>query len=167
MKTLVVLVFAGLLLSGEMVMAKPISAGGSVDDVAIELMCQCGCRLVLPACNMPECSIQKKMMDQIRYMYSEQGQSKDQIVKYFLDNYGEEVLAAPTKKGFNLTAWLTPFAAISAGLGFVYVVVDQWVMRKGRRSTDEESVEEEVSPAELPMYEEWLREELDDREGGA
>ncbi|MBI2865267.1 MAG: cytochrome c-type biogenesis protein CcmH [Chloroflexi bacterium] len=167
MKAVIGLVLAFLLVVGELTLAKHARAGSTIDDVAIELMCQCGCRLVLPACNMPECKIQKSMIEQIKYQM-DKGLSKEEVIKSFVDNYGEAVLAAPTKKGFNLAAWLIPFAAITGGLGFVYLVVDQWVLRRGRRQTDdEEAVEDEVSSAELPLYEKWLRKELDDREGGA
>jgi len=43
------------------------------------------------------------------------GESATGIVQFFVAQYGEQVLSAPTKKGFNLTAWITPFVAILAG----------------------------------------------------
>ncbi len=39
-----------------------------------------------------------------------QGQNKDQIIAYFVGQYGEKMLAAPAKKGFNLVAWVVPEA---------------------------------------------------------
>ena len=37
-----------------------------------------------------------------------QGESKEQILRYFVDIGGEGILAAPPKQGFALTAWLLP-----------------------------------------------------------
>lgn len=58
-----------------------------------ELMCTCGaCELVLSNCDCPRASestalIEKKLS---------QGQSKEQIIQYFVVQYGKQVLAAPT-----------------------------------------------------------------------
>ena len=40
-----------------------------------------------------------------------------QIIAIFRAQYGEKVLSAPTTQGFNLLAWVMPFAAIVAGGG--------------------------------------------------
>jgi len=40
------------------------------------------------------------------------------------------VLSAPPKKGFNLAAWVTPFAALLFGVGVVYVTLKRWVRRE-------------------------------------
>ncbi len=51
------------------------------------------------------------------------GKSDEDIIAYFMDKYGATVLAAPTKSGFNLTAWIMPFAALGIGaLMAVYFV---------------------------------------------
>ncbi|MBI2950682.1 cytochrome c-type biogenesis protein CcmH, partial [bacterium] len=56
--------------------------------------------------------------------------------------YGEVVLAAPTKKGFNLTAWILPFVAILAGAGIVRAVVKRWT-RPGAQPAHEPASEAE------------------------
>ena len=43
------------------------------------------------------------------------------------------MLASPPKRGFNLVAWLLPFAAILGGGGVIYVVLKKWVWQ-GRQS---------------------------------
>lgn len=45
----------------------------------------------------------------------DEGLSDQQIVTYFVDKYGTTVLAAPPVSGFNLTAWIMPFAALLVG----------------------------------------------------
>jgi cytochrome c-type biogenesis protein CcmH len=51
----------------------------------------------------------------------DQGMTEDQIIKSYVAQYGETVLAAPPKKGFQLTAWAIPFAAFLIG-GLVLAV---------------------------------------------
>ena len=46
-----------------------------------------------------------------------------------MDTYGETLLAAPTKKGFNLTAWVTPFLAILVGGCLVVLTLIRWTKR--------------------------------------
>jgi len=52
------------------------------------------------------------------------GQNRDEIIQHFVRTYGERILAAPTRKGFNLTAWILPFLAILLAAGGIYVFLD-------------------------------------------
>ena len=63
------------------------------------------------------------------------GETKDQIVKYFVDVYGISVLPKPPAEGFLLTAWLLPLAGLIGGFGVVFVMVRTWTARgRARRS---------------------------------
>jgi cytochrome c-type biogenesis protein CcmH len=49
------------------------------------------------------------------------GMTRPQIIAWFRTTYGEKVLSAPTTEGFNLLAWITPFAVLLAGgVGIVF-----------------------------------------------
>lgn len=37
------------------------------------------------------------------------------VVEYFIEKYGITVLSSPPRSGFNLTAWIVPFAALAVG----------------------------------------------------
>lgn len=114
--------------------ARPASAL-TVREVEADLMCQCGCTMVLISC---DCSTSEQMRELISKMIDE-GQSKRQIVAFFVDQYGEDALAAPTKSGFNLTAWVFPFVAIAAGGAGIVFVLRNWII-KGRESAQEVTV---------------------------
>jgi cytochrome c-type biogenesis protein CcmH len=45
----------------------------------------------------------------------DEGMTDEQIVAHFVDKYGTPVLAAPPASGFNLSAWIRPFAALAIG----------------------------------------------------
>lgn len=99
-----------------------------VDDVATELVCQCGCGSVLNACVHQECASRTAMLASISQQISA-SKSKEEIIQGFVRQYGEQVLSAPTKKGFNLTAWITPFVALAAGALLLYSLLRLWVSR--------------------------------------
>lgn len=103
-----------------------------VDNAARELVCQCGCNMVLNQCNHAECSSRDAMLTSISKQL-DGGRTREQIVAGFVAQYGERVLSAPTKEGFNLTAWVTPFVAILAGAILIYLLLRAWVAR-GRLS---------------------------------
>src|SRR5262245_66162167 len=45
----------------------------------------------------------------------DQGKDDGSIIAYFAEKYGSTVLAAPPASGFNLAAWVMPFAALAIG----------------------------------------------------
>ena len=47
------------------------------------------------------------------------GQSKEQVISYLTERYGEGVLQAPPKQGSSLILWLSPIALIFFGLIFM------------------------------------------------
>ena len=103
----------------------PAFAEGPVDEIGTNLMCQCGCTMVLASC---DCGTAEQMRGEIREMLG-QGKSKNDIVNYYVGKYGEKVLAAPVAQGFNLSAYITPFAAILLGGAVIGLIVRQWVIR--------------------------------------
>src|ERR671924_417080 len=59
-----------------------------------------------------------------------QGESKEQILRYFVDIGGEGILAAPPKKGFALTAWLLPLFVMVNGAGLIVILTRRWAQRR-------------------------------------
>ena len=135
----------------------PLSAWAlTVDDVARELICNCGCGKMLDACEMKSCAGAMKII--IREKIDE-GWSKKRIEKYFVRMYGEKILAAPTKKGFNLTAWITPFVALAVGGLIISFVIVGWV-RKREVLTVEDKEDAGVKREVEDKYRKELDEEL-------
>jgi len=54
------------------------------------------------------------------------GDSKNQIKDRLVAEYGPEILAAPPKKGFNLLAWLLPFAGLFGGALVLAALARHW-----------------------------------------
>ena len=56
----------------------------------------------------------------------DKGLDKKAVLASFVGRYGEQILSAPTKKGLNLAAWITPFAVILLAGVVVTKVVRKW-----------------------------------------
>lgn len=99
-------------------------------NIAANLMCQCGCGLTVAACrDSMTCSMADGLVEQIERQVAA-GKSEKEIKDYFVSVYGEQILAAPTKSGFNLAAWALPFVAVGGGALVLGVLTWLWVRRK-------------------------------------
>jgi cytochrome c-type biogenesis protein CcmH/NrfF len=80
-------------------------------EIEEALTCQCGCGLTVHSCNHLQCPSGEPMKAEIRRRLA-LGESRETILAAFATKYGEKVLSAPTMKGFNRLAWVTPFAVL-------------------------------------------------------
>ena len=106
----------------------------TVEDVANQLICQCGCTQVLSKCAEPVCGTREEMKGLISEKLN-QGQTQPEIIQSFVDQFGEKVLASPSKTGFNLTVWLAPIAAILLGGVVIYATVKKMI-RQGKQTVE-------------------------------
>jgi cytochrome c-type biogenesis protein CcmH len=86
------------------------------DALERQIRCQCGCTLDVYICRTTDfsCQVSPAMHRDIISLV-EGGYSGQEIIDAFVDTYGERALMAPTREGFNLAAYVLPFAAIGAG----------------------------------------------------
>jgi cytochrome c-type biogenesis protein CcmH len=136
-------------------------AASQLADLENALMCKCDdkCGKVLINCT---CDTSKETRRTLTSKL-ESGLTVDQIIKQYVDKYGETVLSAPTKSGFNLSAWIMPFAALVVGGFGVRKVIHSWVRKDPTEKKADESGEEPVSEVEPPSgkYTNRLKDELD------
>ena len=100
-----------------------------VKNASEAFVCQCGCNHQLSACGMLNCGSATPLRGEIQE-HLKGGKSQKEIVEAFVAKYGKVILAAPTTQGFDLAAWLTPFAALLFGLIVVYFVIKAWTQPK-------------------------------------
>jgi cytochrome c-type biogenesis protein CcmH len=98
----------------------------SQQDVEEALTCQCGCGLTVHSCNHLQCGSAEPIKKEIAERLA-RGEDKETIVAAFRTRFGEKVLSAPTFRGFNWLAWLTPFAVMLVGGVGVILVIRRWV----------------------------------------
>jgi cytochrome c-type biogenesis protein CcmH/NrfF len=133
------------------------------NDAAIQviekrLKCSCGCGLDIYTCRTTDftCTYSPALHKEVVRL-AEQGKNDGQIIAEFVAQYGEAVLMAPPRRGFNLAGYFVPSLAI--------VIAAVILVRVLRRRTREVQAARAVSiltpsdatPAELQR----LRDELD------
>ncbi|ETX04683.1 cytochrome c-type biogenesis protein [Candidatus Entotheonella palauensis] len=132
-------------------------------DVANELMS--------PACpgrTLINCtSGQSEQLRELIRQKVAQGESKSAIMRYFVDMHGEEILAAPPKKGFALAAWLLPLFVVLNGAGLIMVLTFRWSRNRARVENNVAMpVDETTTPdaTDTDPYRQRLKRELDEME---
>jgi cytochrome c-type biogenesis protein CcmH len=115
-------------------------------------------KLYCPLCEgikLSDCELQ--VCEQMRRIIAEKlaaGESEEQIIQYFVEQYGDRVLGAPPKQGFNLLVWVVPVVVLAAGLGLLLYFLRQWAGKRAAASV--------LAAGELPQeYLERLEEELE------
>lgn len=95
--------------------SKSFSFSESIDDEAREI----SYLLMCPVCQGQSVAesnsdLAKDMRSIIRQKL-EAGESKEEIINYFVDRYGESILGYPPVKGVNLLLWILPALAVVLG----------------------------------------------------
>jgi cytochrome c-type biogenesis protein CcmH len=119
-----------------------------------KMICGCGCNQILLECNHVGCPLSEGMRNELTAALK-RGQSDGQILDAFVEKYGPTILAAPTMSGFNLTAWITPFAVLLAAFASAVLVVRSWKKRPLR------ALSSAAAPQDTAPYLEEVRRETE------
>jgi cytochrome c-type biogenesis protein CcmH/NrfF len=83
--------------------------------------------LIAPCCwSQPVSQHYSEEAEQIRNGVSQMvaaGKSRDEILNYYVARYGERILATPRAKGFNVLAYVLPWAALLLGAWFLFILL--------------------------------------------
>jgi cytochrome c-type biogenesis protein CcmH len=93
----------------------------TLPELERELICPT-CHESLAVSNSP---IADRMRSFIRARIAA-GDTKSEIKHQLVDQFGESVLAAPPRRGFNLLAWLLPLVGLAAGAVVLGVLARRW-----------------------------------------
>jgi cytochrome c-type biogenesis protein CcmH len=106
--------------------ATPLLTSAQRDELEHRLRCQCGCTLDVYTCRTTDfsCQVSPAMHSDVMALV-QGGYTAQDIIDAFVSTYGERVLMAPKKSGFNLLAWFTPGVAIVVG----GVLIAAWLRR--------------------------------------
>ncbi|MFP5209537.1 MAG: cytochrome c-type biogenesis protein CcmH [Acidobacteriota bacterium] len=119
------------------------------------LMCTCGCAELLGECNHVGCTASTKENAELRAAIAA-GETDQQIFAAFTAEYGATVLAAPPTHGFDLVAWIAPFAVFAAALLGTILLIRRW----GGRTDGKTPLPAGPDPAGLDPEERARRERI-------
>lgn len=130
----------------------PTPSADDVNRVARQMFCPVCENIPLDVCPTEACA---KWRETIREKLVA-GWSDQQILDYFVAQYGERVLANPSTRGFSVFIWVIPPVALVAGLVFLWA----FFRRAARRPVPVAATE---PPAPADKYVAQLEKELDKR----
>jgi cytochrome c-type biogenesis protein CcmH/NrfF len=93
-----------------------------------QMMCMCGCNQILLECNHVGCTYSERMRNELTAGL-DRGDSDSLVLQAFVQKYGNTVLAAPTSSGFNVIAWIMPFAVFGLATAMAVWLVRMWKAR--------------------------------------
>ena len=107
--------------------AKPSMTDAERDDLEHQIHCQCGCNLDVYTCRTTDfaCSVSPAMHADVMGLVAG-GHGAQDILNAFKAVYGEKVLMAPVRSGFNLVGYTMPFITLGAGAVIVAALLRRW-----------------------------------------
>lgn len=100
-------------------------ASARMDNLGHRLMCSCGCAQLLGECDHVGCPSRGEEMAELSTAI-QAGDADKIILNAFAAKYGATILAAPRTEGFDLVAWIAPFAVFAAALLGTILLVRRW-----------------------------------------
>lgn len=97
------------------------------DALEHRIRCQCGCTLDVYTCRTTDfsCQVSPQMHRDVQALV-QGGYTAPEILEAFVDTYGDRVLMAPPKVGFNILGYVLPGIALAIGAVVLAVVVRRW-----------------------------------------
>ena len=131
-----------------------------VQAIEHQIHCTCGCNLDVFTCRTTDftCSTSPAMHRAVLAKL-DSNMSAAQVVAAFEAQYGESILMQPPKRGFNWTAYVTPFVALGVGALVLGAWMRGWV--RARPKDDTAAVAEAPAPTSAPDELERLKRELE------
>ncbi len=123
-----------------------------VNAIAKKLYCPVCPNTPLDVCETKAC---EDWRSQIRDELSA-GWSEQQIIDYFVAQYGERVLAEPQRKGFTSLVWMLPVLAVLFSGSLVWQVLKSW--KSTRKQPILSPPIDTISPDTLARIEKELQE---------
>jgi len=134
------------------------------DELEHHLHCQCGCTLDVYTCRTTDftCPISPAMHQDVMRLVAA-GYSGPEIIAAFLAAYGERVLMAPVRRGFNWAAYITPFVAVAGGGTVVALLMHRWrqaaIHRPPPTPVATSTLQVDATPDELARLEAAIRQD--------
>ena len=128
----------------------------AIQAIEKKLKCSCGCGLDIYTCRTTDfsCTYSPALHKEVLRLAG-QGKTAQQITDEFVAQYGEAVLMAPPRRGFNLAGYFVPSIAIVVAAAFLIRALRRWTRAAPA------PVIAPAAPTASPSEMEQLKRELD------
>ena len=160
-----VLVAAAFLVAVWSVMLLTTSTHKTLDQRVQEVGAQLKCPICQGESVADSPSLLAQQMRQVIREQLQDGRSEQEVVQYFENHYGEQIVWSPPWQGFALLAWLGPIVLVFGGAVLLFFTLRGWrslspVLPAGLSSVSEESELAMLDRVELERYLAQLEQEL-------
>ena len=140
--------------------AKPAMTADERDALEHQIRCQCGCTLDVFTCRTTDfsCQVSPAMHRDVMALVSG-GYTAAEILDAFVNVYGERVLMAPPKVGFNIVGYVLPGIAIAVGAIVLAIVLWRWRRPSARTTLATPIHAADATPEELRRLEAAVRDD--------
>ncbi len=123
----------------------------SLTDIEGDVMCV-ACREPLAVAQSPQANSERAY---IRGLIA-QGETKSQILRNLVGQYGTAVLGEPPAHGFNLTVYAIPVAILALGAAILAFTLPRWRRRTRAAARDRTLTTPALDPADARRLEQEL-----------
>jgi cytochrome c-type biogenesis protein CcmH/NrfF len=95
------------------------------ENLGGKIMCTCGCGQMLLKCNHVGCPNSEKMIHQLRTQVASTNDD-EAVLNFFRNEWGVTTVVEPGRHGFELLAWILPFAGLGVGILLLVLVARKW-----------------------------------------
>jgi cytochrome c-type biogenesis protein CcmH len=110
-----------------------LSAGGAAAGEARPTLAELEAEIICPTCHttldQSSAPIAERMRRFIRARIAA-GDTKSEIKRKLVAQFGEQVLAAPPKRGFDLLVWILPPVSVACGAAALGLLARRWSRRR-------------------------------------
>jgi cytochrome c-type biogenesis protein CcmH len=113
-----------------------------------KLRCNCGCNLDVFTCRTTDFTCTTSpAMHRVVLARLDSGMTAPQVLAAFEKQYGEVVMMAPPRRGFNLAAYFMPFVGLLAGFLIVGFVIRGWFRARPKAPLEGAAASAPAAPA--------------------
>ncbi|MFQ5433869.1 MAG: cytochrome c-type biogenesis protein CcmH [Anaerolineae bacterium] len=150
---LALLAIAASFFTVTMVQAQAQPTDDEVNAIAKKLYCPVCPNTPLDVCETKAC---QDWREQIREQLAN-GWTEEEVIAYFVEQYGERVLAEPERSGFTSLVWILPVVAVVLGLVIGVQALRSWRMANQQGEITAVSPIPDIAPETLAKIESELR----------
>ncbi len=108
------------------------TAADRVNNISVTIKCPVCAGESVAVSNAPaSLEIRKEIAEQVQ-----QGQTDEQIRRYYAAKYGEAILLTPSATGINALVWILPVVALALAIAGLGIAFRRWSVAPTERATD-------------------------------
>lgn len=137
---------------------------GSTHKTLDQKVYEVGSQLKCPVCQSESVAdspalIAQQMRGVIRQQL-QSGRSEQQVMQFFINTYGEQIVWSPPWQGFTLLAWLVPIGLVLIGAVLLFFTLREWRTIAPATMDEDEKALAAIDEPELERYRVQLEQEL-------